>query len=115
MQAFLAMHFGLTHHFLIHPETELNFGYADLYLEPFAARHPDIRYGYVIELKYLRRKGTGCGAETAAALDGAKAQLRRYLADGALRGHHLSVRHVGLAVVFRGRELAAAEEVRTAP
>ena len=120
VQAFLAMHFGLTHHFLIHPETELNFGYADLYLEPFAARHPDIRYGYVIELKYLRREGTGGegiggGAETAAALDGAKAQLRRYLADGALRGRHPSVRHVGLAVVFRGWELAAAEEVRTAP
>ena len=33
----------------------MNKGYADLYLQPFAAGYPGIRYGYVIELKYLKR------------------------------------------------------------
>ena len=69
VQAFLAVHFSLASHFLIRSERELNKGYADLHLEPFLARYPDVRYGYVIELKYLRRgeaaDGTrwppGCG------------------------------------------------------
>ena len=112
VQAFLAMHFSLTQHFLIHPETELNFGYGDLYLEPFVARHPDIVYGYVIELKYLKREGSG-GADgrVAAALEKAKTQLRRYLSDDALRRRHPPVTHIGLAAVFRGWALAACEAV----
>ena len=49
--AFPAAHFSIVGHFLIHSERELNKGYADLHLEPFLARYPDIPYGYVIELK----------------------------------------------------------------
>ena len=36
-------------------EVELAKGYADLVLELFTARYPDIGYGYVIELKYRKR------------------------------------------------------------
>ena len=72
VQAFLAAHFSLIGHFLIHSERELNKGYADLHLEPFLARYPDVRYGYVMEIKYLkrgRRGGQGCrrGAPAASA------------------------------------------------
>ena len=41
--------------FVIHTERELNKGCADLYLEPFVAQYPDIGYGYVVEVKYLKR------------------------------------------------------------
>ena len=42
-------------------------------------------------------------------------QVRRYLADGNLRRRHPSVRHVGLAVVFHGWEMAACEAVGDGP
>ena len=41
--AFMAAHFGMVGQFVIHSERELNKGYAD------------VAYGYVIELKYLKR------------------------------------------------------------
>ena len=111
VQAFLAAHFSLVGHFLIHSERELNKGYADLHLEPFLARYPDVRYGYVIEVKYLKRGEAADEAAVAARLRQARAQLRIYLADARLRRRQPAVRHVGLAVVFRGWELAACEAV----
>ncbi len=108
VQAFLAAHFSLIGHFVIHSERELSKGYADLHLEPFLARYPDVRYGYVIEVKYLRRGETADEAAVAARLDEALTQLRGYLADPVLHGRP-GVRHIGLAVVFHGWELAACE------
>ena len=110
VQAFLAAHFSLIGHYVIHSERELNKGYADLHLEPFLARYPDVRYGYVIEVKYLKRGETADEAAVAARLDEARTQLRGYLADPALRGGP-AVRHIGLALVFHGWELAACEAV----
>ena len=46
-----------------------------------------------------------------ARLGEARRQLRGYLADPALRRRQPAVRHVGLAVVFHGWELAACEAV----
>ena len=111
VHAFLAAHFSLAGHFLIHSERELNKGYADLHLEPFLARYPDVRYGYVIELKYLRRGEAADGDAVASRLREARAQLRGYLADEGLRRLRPAVRHVGVALVFHGWELAACEAV----
>ncbi len=110
VQAFLAAHFSLVGHFLIHSERELGKGYADLHLEPFLARYPEVRYGYVIEFKYLKRGEAADEAAVASRLDEARTQLRGYLADARLR-RQSPVRHVGLAVVFQGWELAACEAV----
>ena len=130
LQGFLAAYFGLSASLIVRSEVELAKGYADLVLEPFTARYPDIGYGYVIELKYLKRseRPAARAAETgepasvpdtaSAALTGACAQLRDYLADAALRTRHpSSVRFLGLALVFHGWELVAAEavEVGTGP
>ncbi len=112
VQTIFAAYLGLTDHFVLHTERELNKGYADLYLEPFAARYPGIGYGYVIEFKYLKRsekldesRATEAGRE---AMD----QLRAYLADEGLR-RDPSVRHVGLAVVFHGWEMVWCEAVES--
>ena len=115
VHAFLAAHFGMTGHFVLHSEHELNKGYADLYLEPFVARYPDIACGYVIELKYLKRSEAPDAAALAEKTRGAALQLRRYLADGGLRRRHPSVRHIGLAVVFHGWEMVACEAVGDEP
>ena len=111
VQAFLAAHFSVVGHFLIHTERELNKGYADLHLEPFVAQYPDIGYGYVIEVKYLKRSEALDAAALEKTMRGARAQLAGYLADEGLRRRAPSVRHVGLAVVFHGWELAACEAV----
>ena len=111
VQAFLAAYFSIVGHFLIHSERELGKGYADLHLEPFLARYPDMRYGYVIEIKYLKRGEEANAAAVASRLQEARTQLRGYLADARLRRQSPAVRHVGLAVVFRGWELAACDAV----
>ena len=108
VHAFLAAHFSLTgQHFVIHSERELNKGHADLHLEPFLARYPDVRYGYVLEIKYLKRGSAADEPAVAARLRAARAQLRRYLADESLRRQ--PVRYVGVAVVFHGWEMVACE------
>ena len=111
VHAFLAAHFSLLDVFLIHTEHELNKGYADLYLEPFAARYPGVAFGYVIEVKYLKRRESLDESAVAEKMREAADQVRRYLADEGLQRRHPSVRHIGLAVVFHGWEMAAFEAV----
>ena len=111
VQAFLAAHFSVVGQFVIHTERELNKGYADLHLEPFVAQYPDIGYGYVVEVKYLKRSERVDQSVVGEKLSEARAQLAGYLADEGLRRCAPSVRYVGLAVVFHGWELAACEAV----
>ena len=115
VQAFLAAHFSMVGQFLIHSERELNKGYADLHLEPFVAQYPDIGYGYVMEVKYLKRSERVDESVVAETLRGAREQLKGYLADEGLRRRAPSVRYVGLAVVFHGWELAACEAMEPEP
>ena len=92
---------------------ELAKGYADMVLAPLSDRYPGMRHGFVIELKYVRRDATAEAEVPAKAAD-AVAQLRRYLADGRLARRYPDVVFTGLSLVFRGWELARAEEVTTA-
>ena len=66
---FVAAHLSLVDQFLLHSEYELNKGYADLYLEPFLAQYPDVGFGYVLELKYVKRSESArrirCGGQGA--------------------------------------------------
>ena len=110
VQAFFAAYLALTDHFVLHSERELNKGYADLCLEPLTARFPGIGYGYVIEFKYLKRRADLPDSAVREAARQAAAQLRRYLGDERLRRDR-SLRHLGLALVFHGWELAHYEAV----
>ncbi len=111
VHGFVAAHLSMVDHFLLHSEYELNKGYADLYLEPFVAQYPDMSYGYVLELKYLKRSESLDESVLADKVQEAVVQLRSYLADPSLRRRHPSVRHIGLAVVFRGWELVAYQAI----
>ena len=110
LQGFLAAYLGASEYFVFHTEQELAKGYADIVLEPLAARYPGMRYGFVIELKYLSR-GREPEARAAAVADAAVAQLRGYLADGRLARQYPDVEFKGVALVFRGWELVHSEEV----
>ena len=111
IHGFVAAYLGMIDQFLLHSEYELNKGYADLYLEPFLAQYPDIGYGYVVELKYVKRSESLDESLAAEKVQEAVLQLRGYLADPRLRRHYPAVRHIGLAVVFHGWEMVAYEAV----
>ena len=109
VQGFLAAYLGATDHFLFSTEREFGKGFVDLCLEPFTARHPLARHGYLIELKYVKREEDK--AKLDAAMAEAEAQLRRYLADGYLRAQGPDVTYTGLAVAFHGWELVRCHAV----
>ena len=110
LQGFLAAYLGASGCFVFHTERDLGKGYADMVVAPLTARYPTLRHGYVIELKYLKRGRDG-DALARSTLGAAKEQLRGYLADERLARQHPSIRFTGLALVFRGWELVAAEAV----
>ena len=110
LQGFLAAYLGASEYFVFHTEQELAKGYADIVLEPLVARYPGMRYGFVIELKYLSRAREPEPRVTAMA-DAAVAQLRGYLADRRLAWQYPDVEFKGVALVFHGWELVHSEEV----
>ncbi len=110
VQGFLAAYLSASGYFVFHTELELAKGYADIVLEPLAARYPGMRHGYVIELKYLRRD-LATAAQVASTAAAAVTQLRRYLADERLARRYPAAEFKGLALVFRGWELVHSAEV----
>ncbi|MCY4602733.1 MAG: PD-(D/E)XK nuclease domain-containing protein, partial [Gemmatimonadetes bacterium] len=111
VHGFVAAYLSLSQYFLLHSEYELNKGYADLYLEPFVAQYPDMQFGYVLELKYLKRSESLDESVVAAKVQETVRQLRSYLADPSLPRHYRSVRHIGLAGVVHGWEVVAHQTI----
>ncbi len=109
VQGFLAAYLGVSRHFLMRTEPELNKGFADISLEPLVAQHPELRHGYLIELKYLKRSEDASEAKMRAVVEDAHEQLRRYLADERLARAYPSARFTGLAVVFHGWEMVSCQ------
>ena len=105
VQAFLAAYLSVSRHFLVRTEPELNKGFADIALEPLVAQYPELRHGYLIELKYIKRGDDASEAKVQAAVESAEDQLRRYLADERLAKMYPSVQFTGLAVVAHGWEI----------
>ena len=114
LQGFLAAWLGTTGHFVFHSERELGGGYADICLAPNLASYVDMRHGYVVELKYVKRGERRERAIEEAAAEAA-AQLRRYLSDETLGREYPTVRFTGLALVFHGWELVRGEAVAARP
>ena len=124
IQGFLAAYLSVTDYYVFRSEAELGKGHADICLEPLVARYPHLQRGYLIELKYLSRRGrlqrserpqggeSADDAGVAAAVREATAQLERYLADERLARQFPGVRFIGLIVVFHGWELVFCDAVQ---
>ena len=108
---FLAAYLSIADYYVFRSEAELGKGHADISLEPLVARYPQLRRGYLIELKYLARSAPADQAGVAAATGEATAQVRRYLADERLGRQFPDVRFTGLAVVFHGWEMVFCDAV----
>jgi len=88
IQAFLNVYFGLSALYLVYAEKELKKGFADLVLEPFLVQYPQLKYSYLIEIKYIKPQGkkkTLTTQEIDAIREKAKAQLEQYSRDEKFR------------------------------
>jgi hypothetical protein len=109
IQGFLLAYLNIAHFFLTWSEKELGGGFVDFYLEPFLARYPDMRYGYLIELKYIPRSEFNATHLTEKVAE-AEAQLARYADDARLQPVAGKVALKKLAFVYSGWELVYQQE-----
>ena len=84
-------------------------GYADIYLQPLLGIYPDLKHSYVIELKYLPGRATD--ADVARTREKAIAQLTRYAEAVAIESTYKPTTLHRLVLLWRGMELAVAEEI----
>ena len=111
LQGFLAAYLSVCPYFVFRSEAKLGKGYADIALEPLLARYPHLRRGYLIELKYVKRRDPPDPGHLDAAAQAAAAQIRGYLADERLARQYPAVRFIGLVLVFHGWELVRCDAV----
>ncbi len=103
IRAFLNVYLGLSQLYIIHAEKELNEGFADIVMEPFTARYKEMKYAYILELKYLK-KGEG-DKKVNSAIKEAEEQLKRYSLDKKLRKSFEKMTLIKLVLVFSGTEM----------
>ena len=84
-------------------------GYADIYLQPMLNIYPDIEHSYVLELKYLPARATD--AEVEQAREKAIAQITRYAESVHVERTIGTTTLHRLVLLWRGMELAVAEEL----
>ncbi len=110
IQTFLLAYLNVTDYYMTRTEHEMDKGFVDLYLEPFIIKNELVKYGYLIELKYLTRSEFN---ETLLQekLTEAKAQLRQYGRDPRLQVLGAGIQLKSIAMVYCGWELKVMEEV----
>ena len=114
VQGFLLAYFNISHNFLTWSEREMGGGFVDLYLEPFLARYPGVKYGYLIELEYIshtqfnkKEFDQSLAREKAEA----ESQLHQYAADPRVQQIVQQVSLKKLVLIYKGWELVYAAEV----
>ncbi|MCP5048898.1 MAG: hypothetical protein GY940_17135, partial [bacterium] len=83
IQAFLNVYLGLSQLYIIHTEKESNRGFADIVMVPFTARYKEIKYAYMIELKYIKKGDKTKTVKTMTKQ--AEEQLKQYSLDQKLK------------------------------
>ena len=116
VQAALASLLSAGNAFAVRTEHRAGFGFADLSLAPRIISFPDISYGALIEVKYIKKSEKVSAAMKTALLSEAKAQLEKYAEDHRIVEEWClkpngTVTLIRLAVVFHGEELLFAEEI----
>jgi hypothetical protein len=114
IQGFLIAYLNVTHNFLTWSEREMGGGFVDLYMEPFLARYPGVKYGYLIELEYISESQfnkRGFDQSLAREKAEAEGQLRQYAQDARIAQVAQQVTMKKLALIYKGWELVYAAEV----
>ena len=107
MKGFLLVYLNLTDHFYVHSEQEMNKGFADLYLEPFLAHHTEMKYAYLIELKYMHRdsKKEPSANNIKTLCNEAENQLNQYKKDPYIVKTKGKTKLIKIVLVYHGWEL----------
>ena len=114
IQAFLNVYLGLSDLYIIYSEKELEKGYADLVMEPFLAQYPQLKYSYLIEIKYIPAQGTKKTlpkAKIEKARVEAEAQLRPYGLDEKFQKVIGQTTLKKVILIFSGTRLVYHDEV----
>ncbi|MEM7127790.1 MAG: AAA family ATPase [Chloroflexota bacterium] len=109
IQGFLLAYLNVTHFFHIWSEKDMGNGFADLYLEPFLARYPDMQYGYLIELEYIGRSSFTKKKLQEKILEAQK-QLQQYGRDPRIQEMTAQRPIKKLILVYNGWELVYKDE-----
>jgi hypothetical protein len=109
VQGFLLAYLNVTDHYIIRPEYELHKGYGDFFFDPFVKKYPDMKYSYLVELKYITRGEYSEELKKEKAAD-ARDQLLRYHGDAYFQARLGTTELKGVVLVFSGWELVHAEE-----
>jgi len=107
IQTFLLAYLNVTDYYITRTEEEMGKGFADMYLEPFLSKYPDVSHSYLIELKYLARTDFSEDKLHVLVAD-AENQLRKYAADERIIKRTEETSLKCLALVFCGWEMKAA-------
>ena len=112
IKGFLIVYLNLTNHFYIHSEREMNKGFADLYLEPMRVYHKDMKYSYLIEVKYMNREDKKpSGKKIKALCEEAETQLRLYSDDDYVFQTKGDTELKKIVLVYHGWELIKYYEI----
>ncbi len=111
IQTFLNVYLGLNNLYMIHPEKELNKGYADLVMEPFLAHYKTIKYSCILEIKYLKAGAQPDSPEVKALAAEAREQLNQYALDKKFAKTIGKTTLIKILMVFSGHQLMVMEEV----
>jgi hypothetical protein len=103
--------------YIVYSENESNKGFADMLLKPFFAKYKDMKYAYLLEFKYIKRKikRKDLKKEIEKSVQEATAQLNKYAIDDKVkRAVRLSPYGDSVlkkvAIVFYGWEVVYCEE-----
>ncbi|VEN74761.1 ATPase AAA [Candidatus Desulfarcum epimagneticum] len=110
IQGFLLAYLSINDFFIPHTEYEAGKGYSDFFLEPFLLKYPEMPYGYLIEIKYIKRGGV-TDSVLAKAEDEAKEQLEQYAGEGRFAEKYKGRKIFKLLLIFHGWEMVLAKEV----
>jgi hypothetical protein len=112
-QVFWNVYLGLADLFIVYSEKEMEKGYADLVMEPFLAQYPQIKYSYLIEIKYLplaETKKALSPAKLKSACKEAEAQLRQYSLDEKFQRAIGQTTLKKLVLIFNGNRMVYHDE-----
>jgi hypothetical protein len=111
VQTFLLAYLNATDYYISRTEVEMGKGFVDLYLEPFFSKYENVKYAYLIELKYIEQsKFTSKVLQEQ--VKEAENQLRQYANDPRVIKANRGVNLISVMLIFRGWELVHCEEVK---
>jgi Predicted AAA-ATPase/PD-(D/E)XK nuclease superfamily len=111
VQTFLNVYLGLSDLFIVHSEKEMNKGFADLLMEPYNAKYPEIKHSFLLELKYLKAGMKPGDAKVQQLVTEAEEQVKDYALDEKFSKTIGKTELIKLVLIFSGHEAVYIGEV----